>query len=115
MAKHTQYRLTDLFLRKGIKEPKRYTDGPGSNGLSALAKLNRRGQLVITFHQRIRINRKVTMLSLGPYPQLTLRKARQKAVANVRAVRERRDPPHPREEHLRRNRHGVHRVPQKVP
>ena len=92
MAKHTQYQLTDLLLRKGIKEPKRYTDGPGSNGLSALAKWNRRGQLVITFHQRIRINRKVTMLSLGPYPQLTLKEARKKAAANVRAVRERRDP-----------------------
>ena len=92
MAKHTQYRLTDLFLRKGIKEPRRYTDGPGSNGLSALAKLNRQGQLVITFHQRIRIHRKVTMLSLGTYPQLTLKRARKKAAANVRAVRQGRDP-----------------------
>ena len=25
MAKHIQHRLTDLFLRKGIKEPQRYT------------------------------------------------------------------------------------------
>ena len=92
MAKHTQYRLTILLLRKGIKEPGRYTDGPGSNGLTALAKLNRQGQLVIAFHQRIRINRKPTMLSLGTYPQLSLKGARQKAVANVRAVREGRDP-----------------------
>ena len=92
MAKHPPKRLTDLFLRKKIKEPGRYTDGPASNGLSALARLDRYGRWFIYWDQRISIGGRATMLRLGKYPILSLREARQRAVANTRVVREGRDP-----------------------
>ena len=91
MAKYQPQRLTDAFLRT-LKKPGRHTDGPGSHGLTADARLLKSGQLVIFFEQRIRILQKVTTLRLGKYSYLTLKQARQKAAANTRAVQKGRDP-----------------------
>ena len=96
MAKRKPKFLTDLYLRKKIKQPGRYSDGPASNGLSALAKLAY-GKLVIYFEQTIRIREKVTKIRLGKYGLMTLQQARQQAEANVRAVAEGRDPRKPHE------------------
>ncbi|MDE0232065.1 MAG: tyrosine-type recombinase/integrase [bacterium] len=56
-----------------------------------MAKL-RYGQLVIFFEQAVRIRGKATMLRLGEFPYITLREARGVAAANIRAIREGRDP-----------------------
>ena len=96
MAKRKPKFLTDLHLRKKIKQPGRYSDGPASNGLSALAKLAH-GKLVIYFEQRIRIRGRVTKIRLGKYPLMKLKQARQQAEDNVRAVAEGRDPRKPHE------------------
>ena len=94
MAKYRPQRLTHLFLRKKIKEPGRFSDGPASNGLYALATLQH-GKLVIYFDQKIRIRGNVTTLRLGKFPDMSLKEARRKAEENVRAVAERRDPRKP--------------------
>ena len=94
MAKRKPKFLTDLYIRKKIKKPGRYSDGPASNGLSALAKLAH-GKLVIYFEQRIRIGEEVTKIRLGKYGLMTLKQARKQAEANVRAVAENRDPRKP--------------------
>ena len=83
-----------MYLRKKIKQPGRHSDGPASNGLSALAKLAY-GQLIIYFEQTLRIRGKVTKIRLGKYPLMSLKKARQQAEANLRAVAEGRDPRKP--------------------
>ena len=96
MAKYRPKRLTHVFLERRIKEPGRYSDGPASNGLYALATLQY-GKLVIFFDQKIRIRGKDTTLRLGKFPDMSLKEARLQAEANARAVAEDRDPRIPRD------------------
>ena len=88
--------LSAAFI-KSIKEPGRYSDGPGGRGLSLLVKRGWRGRVAKSWSQRLRINSQAFNIGLGPYPVITLAKARELALANRRAVAEGIDPRTPTE------------------
>jgi integrase len=92
MAKYRPKRLTVLYIRKSIKKPGRHSDGPASHGLGVRAVINKDGQLVKHYEQKIRIRGRVTTLRLGSFPSMSLQQARRLAEANVRDVAEGRDP-----------------------
>ena len=77
--------LTATFV-KSVREPGRYGDGRGGNGLSLLVRTTKNGRYTRRFHQRIRIDGRVTNIALGQYPFMTLAEARAKAIANRRAI-----------------------------
>ena len=81
-------RLSQAFCRT-VKEPGRYGDGRGSNGLSLLVRLNARGGLTRSFVQQLRRRDRTTVnLGLGSGEQTTLQQARQKAMENARRLRD---------------------------
>ena len=83
--------LSATFVRT-ITRPGRYGDGRGSFGLSLLVKPRDNGRLSKTWSQRLRIDGKLTNIGLGPYPLVTLKEARDKALDNRRAVEKGGDP-----------------------
>ena len=76
--------LTAAFI-KSVKEPGRYSDGPGGYGLSLLVQTGWRGRVAKSWAQRLRINRKAFNIGLGQFPLITLTEARDKAFENRRA------------------------------
>ena len=80
-------RLTANFVRR-VDQPGRYGDGRGGFGLSLLVRPVKDG-LGKNWQQRVRVNDKERSLGLGPYPELSLSKARDLAAQNVMKIRER--------------------------
>ena len=83
--------LTAAFCKR-ISTAGRYGDGRGSYGLYLRVWIRTNGRVGKAWAQRLRIGGRVTSLGLGSYPAVTLARAREKAVANRRAVEEGRDP-----------------------
>ena len=90
-------RLSATFVRT-VNVPGRYGDGYGGNGLSLMVKPASRGGLCKSWAQVIRPAGRATSVGLGRYPLVTLAMARERALANARALAEGRDP-------RRRNQH----------
>ncbi len=80
-----------IFI-KTINKPGRYGDGRGGHGLSLLVKHTKSGRLSKTWAQRLRINGKLTNIGLGKYPVVNLKEAREKALENLRAVTQGKNP-----------------------
>ena len=83
--------LTAAFVRT-ISRPGVYGDGRGGRGLSLRVHRTATGRITKTWRQRVRIEGRLTSIGLGPYPEITLAEARQKALDNSRAVRHGGDP-----------------------
>ena len=84
--------LTAAFVKR-ITTPGRYGDGGrGSHGLYLRVWTRPSGRTGKAWCQRLRIAGKPTSLGLGPYPVVLLSEAREKALANRRAVHQGRDP-----------------------
>ncbi len=83
--------LTAAFVRT-ISRPGVYGDGRGGRGLSLRVHRTATGRITRTWRQRVRIEGRLTSIGLGPYPEITLAGARQKALDNSRAVRHGGDP-----------------------
>ena len=77
-------RLSAAFVRDVI-EAGRYSDGPGSYGLSLFVRWGARG-LTRHYQQRITLNGKRTNIAIGKHPLVTLAEARDIAFANARSV-----------------------------
>ena len=84
-------RLCATFV-KTVNVPGRYGDGYGGHGLSLLVTPRKSGGFSKTWAQAISPNGAKTSLGLGSYPVVTLAMAREKALANARAIAEGRDP-----------------------
>ena len=84
-------RLCATFVRT-VNVPGRCGDGHGGHGLSLLVTPRKSGGLSKTWAQAISPNGAKTSLGLGSYPVVTLAMAREKALANARALAEGRDP-----------------------
>ena len=83
--------LTAAFVRT-ISRPGVYGDGRGGRGLSLRVHRTLDGRITKTWRQRVRIEGRLTSIGLGPYPEVTLAEARQKALDNSRGVRLGQDP-----------------------
>ncbi len=83
--------LSAAFVRT-ISRPGVYGDGRGGRGLSLRVHRTATGRITKTWRQRVRIEGRLTSIGLGPYPEITLAEARQKALDNSRAVRHGGDP-----------------------
>ena len=83
--------LTAAFVRTACR-PGVYGDGRGGRGLSLRVHRTASGRITKTWRQRVRIEGRLTSIGLGPYPEVTLAEARQKALDNSRMVRLGRDP-----------------------
>ena len=84
-------RLCATFVRT-VNVPGRYGDGYGGHGLSLLVTPRKSGGFSKTWAQAISPNGAKTSLGLGSYPVVTLAMARDRALANARAIAEGRDP-----------------------
>ena len=71
---------------RSINRPGVYGDGRGGRGLSLRVHRTATGRISKTWRQRLRIEGRLTSVGLGPYPEITLAEARQKALDNSRAV-----------------------------
>ena len=78
--------LTAAFVRT-VGRPGVYGDGRGGRGLSLRVHRTASGRITKTWRQRVRIDGRLTSIGLGPYPEVTLAEARQKALDNSRGVR----------------------------
>ena len=74
------------------REPGTYGDGRGGHGLYLRVRKTANGRLARYFAQRVRIAGTVTNLGIGSYPVITLKEARQAALANRRAIARGQDP-----------------------
>ena len=84
--------LSATFVRN-VNRSGRYGDGRGGFGLSLLVKPRQdNGRLSKTWSQRLNIDGKLTNVGLGPYPLVTLKEARDRALENRRAVEQGSDP-----------------------
>ena len=83
--------LSAAFVRT-ISRPGVYGDGRGGRGLSLRVHRTASGRITKTWRQRVRIEGRLTSIGLGPYPEVTLAEARQKALDNSRTVRHGGDP-----------------------
>ena len=90
-GKNHSIRLCATFVRT-VNVPGRYGDGYGGHGLSLLVTPRKSGGLSKTWAQAISPNGTKTSLGLGSYPVVTLAMARERALANARAIAEGRDP-----------------------
>ena len=81
------FRLSTVYI-KGLTEPGRYSDGPGSYGLSLLVRRTSWGGLTKNFHQRL----KGRNIAVGAFPLVTLQEARDQAFLNARNAHMGRDP-----------------------
>ena len=84
-------RLSATFVRT-VNLPGRYGDGYGGLGLSLRVAPRRTGGFSKTWAQAVSPNGRKTSLGLGSYPVVTLAMARDRALANARAIAEGRDP-----------------------
>ena len=84
-------RLSATFV-KTINTPGRYGDGRGGHGLSLLVKPASVGGFSKAWAQRIRLHGKPANIGLGAFPVVSLATARNKALANAKAIAEGRDP-----------------------
>lgn len=84
-------RLSATFVNK-VRSPGRYGDGRGGHGLSLLVKSTVNGRISRSWTQRLRIHSRPCDVGLGGYPQVSLAEARDKALDNVKAVKQGRDP-----------------------
>ena len=75
-----------------ISRPGVYGDGRGGRGLSLRVHRTLDGRITKTWPQRVRIEGRLTSIGLGPFPEVTLAEARQKALDNSRGVRLGQDP-----------------------
>ncbi len=83
--------LSAAFVRT-VNAPGVYGDGRGGRGLSLRVHRTLDGRITKTWRQRVRIEGRLTSIGLGPYPEVTLAEARQKALDNSRGVRLGQDP-----------------------
>ncbi|MCY3599389.1 MAG: tyrosine-type recombinase/integrase [Gemmatimonadetes bacterium] len=83
--------LTAAFVRT-VNRPGVYGDGRGGRGLSLRVYRTANGRITKTWRQRVRIDGRLTSIGLGPYPEVTLADAREKALDNSRRVRRGQDP-----------------------
>ena len=83
--------LSAAFVRT-VNGPGVYGDGRGGRGLSLRVHRTLDGRITKTWRQRVRIEGRLTSIGLGPYPEVTLAEARQKALDNSRGVRLGQDP-----------------------
>ena len=90
-GKKHSVRLCATFVRT-VNVPGRYGDGYGGHGLSLLVTPRKSGGFSKTWAQAISPNGTKTSLGLGSYPVVTLAMARDRALANARAIAEGRDP-----------------------
>ena len=90
-GKNHSVRLCATFVRI-VNVPGRYGDGYGGHGLSLLVTPRKSGGFSKTWAQAISPNGAKISLGLGSYPVVTLAMAREKALANARAIAEGRDP-----------------------
>ena len=88
---HRPNKLTEKFVST-ITEPGRYGAGRGGFGLSLLVKPTADSGLSKSWAQRITIAGRRTNIGIGAWPIVTLARARAKALANLRAVDQGRDP-----------------------
>ena len=77
--------LSAAFVRT-VNRPGVYGDGRGGRGLSLRVHRTLDGRITKTWRQRVRIEGRLTSIGLGPYPEVTLAEARQKALDNSRGV-----------------------------
>ncbi len=77
--------LSAAFVRT-VNRPGVYGDGRGGRGLSLRVHRTRDDRITKTWRQRVRIEGRLTSIGLGPYPEVTLAEARQKALDNSRGV-----------------------------
>ena len=84
-------KLSATFVDK-IRTPGRYGDGRGGNGLSLLVKTTASGRISRSWTQRLRIYGRPCDVGLGGFPQVSLADARDKALDNVKAIKQGRDP-----------------------
>ncbi|MDE0658708.1 MAG: site-specific integrase [Gammaproteobacteria bacterium] len=90
-GKKHSVRLSATFVRT-VNVPGRYGDGYGGLGLSLRVAPRRTGGFSKTWAQAVSSNGRKTSLGLGSYPVVTLAMARDRALANARAIAEGRDP-----------------------
>ena len=83
--------LSAAFVRT-VNRPGVYGDGRGGRGLSLRVHRTLDGRITKTWRQRVRIDGRLTSIGLGPYPEVTLAEARQKALDNSWDVRLGQDP-----------------------
>ena len=83
--------LSAAFVRTAT-QPGRYGDGRGSRGLYLRVHQTTNGRVSKSWAQQLRIGDKVTNLGLGPYPEVTLALAREKAIENSLKVAAGEDP-----------------------
>jgi len=83
--------LTAAFVRT-VGRPGVYGDGRGGRGLSLRVYRTANGRITKTWRQRVRIDGRLTSIGLGPYPEVSLADAREKALDNSRRVRRDQDP-----------------------
>ena len=89
-------RLTAAFVRN-ISETGVYGDGHGSGGLALHVRPHADGDGVRkVWTQRIAIDGKRTNIGVGSYPRVKLSEAREKAIANLRAIDRGENPRRPR-------------------
>ena len=84
-------KLSATFV-KSINKSGRYGDGRGGFGLTLLLKPMANGRLSKTWAQRLRINGRPTNIGLGRYPVVNLAEARARALENIRAITQGKDP-----------------------
>ena len=81
------YRLSATFIAR-IKDPGRYGDGRGGNGLSLLVKRTADGDLAKSWAQRLHLGAgEYRSIGLGAFPIVNLTEARRQAADNAAAVR----------------------------
>ena len=90
-GKSHSVRLCATFVRT-VNVPGRYGDGYGGLGLSLMVTPRKSGGLSKTWAQAVSPNGTKTTLGLGSFPVVTLAMARDRALANARAIAEGRDP-----------------------
>ena len=90
-GKKHSVRLGATFVRT-VNVPGRYGDGYGGLGLSLMVTPRESGGLSKTWAQAASPNGRKTSLGLGSWPMVTLAVAREKALANARAIALGRDP-----------------------
>ena len=88
-------RLSATFVRT-VNVPGRYGNGYGGHGLSLIVKPASRRGLSKSWARVIRPNGSTTSVGLGRYPLVTLAMARERALANARALAEGPRSPPPR-------------------
>ena len=79
------------FAKAAIREC-RYGDGRGGHGLGFLAERSASGRLSKSWSQRLTLNGTNTRRGLGSHPGVTLASARKRALSNVQALKDGRNP-----------------------